>query len=139
MLILAVLRAEAGRPDECKRLRTAFLESGLIEWAYSFPGYGGGVGYDLVGMGAWPRPLTPLPGTDQVKSLMTGPIISPIRQDQVPAAARVMANAFANAPRYTFLLPNDAQRQARLPWVWAQPSALASLRRSRVRRPWWVR
>ena len=49
---------------------------------------------------------------------MTEPLISPIRPDQIPAAARVMANAFANAPRYTFLLPNDAQRQARLPWVW---------------------
>ena len=49
---------------------------------------------------------------------MTGTFISPIRANQIPAAARVMANAFANAPRYTFLLPNNAQRQARLPWVW---------------------
>ena len=49
---------------------------------------------------------------------MTELLISPIRADQVPSAARVMANAFANAPRYTFLLPNDAQRHARLPWVW---------------------
>ncbi len=49
---------------------------------------------------------------------MTEPLISPIRPDQIPSAARVMANAFANAPRYTFLLPNDAQRHARLPWVW---------------------
>ena len=29
-----------------------------------------------------------------------------------------MANAFADAPRYTFLLPNDVQGQAKLPWVW---------------------
>ena len=49
---------------------------------------------------------------------MTGSLISPIRPNQIPSAARVMANAFANAPRYRFLLPNDAQRQARLPWVW---------------------
>ena len=49
---------------------------------------------------------------------MSEPLISPIRPDQIPSAARVMANAFANAPRYTFLLPNDAQRHARLPWVW---------------------
>ena len=39
---------------------------------------------------------------------MTGTFISPIRANQIPSAARVMANAFANAPRYTFLLPNDA-------------------------------
>ena len=58
---------------------------------------------------------------------MAGPLISPIRPDQIPSAARVMANAFANAPRYTSLLPNDVQRQARLPWVWEQPSALASI------------
>ena len=46
---------------------------------------------------------------------MAEPPISPIRPDQIPTAARVMANAFADAPRYTFLLPNDAQRQAKLP------------------------
>ena len=44
--------------------------------------------------------------------------MSAIRADQVPLAARVLANAFANAPRYTFLLPNDAQRHATLPWLW---------------------
>jgi len=49
---------------------------------------------------------------------MSEPFISPIRPDQIPSAARVMANAFANAPRYMFLLPNDAQRRARLPWLW---------------------
>ena len=45
-------------------------------------------------------------------------LISPIRPDQIPSAARAMAKAFANAPRYTFLLPDDAQRRAKLPWVW---------------------
>ena len=49
---------------------------------------------------------------------MTEPLISPIRPDQISSAARAMANAFANAPRYTFLLPDDAQRRAKLPWVW---------------------
>ncbi len=49
---------------------------------------------------------------------MTEPLISPIRPDQIPSAARAMANAFANAPRYTFLLPDDAQRRVKLPWVW---------------------
>ena len=44
--------------------------------------------------------------------------MSAIRADQVPLAARVLANAFANAPRYRFLLPNDAQRHATLPWLW---------------------
>ena len=45
---------------------------------------------------------------------MAEPLISPIRPDQIPAAARVMADAFANAPRYRFLLPNDTQRQPSL-------------------------
>ena len=49
---------------------------------------------------------------------MAEPLVSAIRADQVPLAARVLANAFANAPRYTFLLPNDAQRHATLPWLW---------------------
>ena len=71
---------------------------------------------------------------------MTGTLISPIRPNQVPSAARVMANAFANAPRYTFLLPNDAQRQARLPLgLGRNHPRLRPLQRSRVRRPWWIR
>ena len=49
---------------------------------------------------------------------MTEPLISPIRPDQIPYAARVMAYAFANAPRYTFLLPDDTRRHAKLPWYW---------------------
>ena len=49
---------------------------------------------------------------------MTEPFISPIRPDQIPDAARVMAYAFANAPRYTFLLPDDTRRHAKLPWYW---------------------
>ena len=49
---------------------------------------------------------------------MTEPLISQIHPDQIPPAARTMANAFANAPRYTFLLPGDEQRRAKLPWVW---------------------
>ena len=50
---------------------------------------------------------------------MTGlPLISPIRHAQISSAAQVMASAFANAPRYTFLLPDDAERRAKLPWVW---------------------
>ena len=49
---------------------------------------------------------------------MTEPLISPIRPDQIPHAARVMAYAFANAPRYTFLLPDDTRRHAKLPWYW---------------------
>ena len=49
---------------------------------------------------------------------MTEPLISQIRPDQIHSAARAMATAFANAPRYTFLLPDDEQRRAKLPWVW---------------------
>ena len=66
---------------------------------------------------------------------MTEPFISPIRPDQIPDAARVMAYAFANAPRYTFLLPDDARRHAKLPWYWeATITRLHPLRRSRPRR-----
>lgn len=49
---------------------------------------------------------------------MTEPLISPIRADQVPAAANAMARAFADAPRFRFLVPDDAQRQAKLRWLW---------------------
>ena len=49
---------------------------------------------------------------------MTEPLVSPIRPDQIPYAACVMAYAFANAPRYTFLLPDDTRRHAKLPWYW---------------------
>ena len=49
---------------------------------------------------------------------MTEPLISPIRPDQIPQAARVMANAFADAPRYTYLLPDASTRYAKLPWYW---------------------
>ena len=50
---------------------------------------------------------------------MTDILISPIRPEQVSPAARVMANAFADAPRYTYLLPDATKRHARLPWYWA--------------------
>lgn len=49
---------------------------------------------------------------------MAEPFISPIRADQVTAAARTMASAFADAPRFRFLVPDDAQRQAKLRWYW---------------------
>ena len=49
---------------------------------------------------------------------MNEPLISPIRPDQIPSAARALANAFAHAPRYTFLIPDDSRRQERLPWLW---------------------
>ena len=45
-------------------------------------------------------------------------LVSTIRGGEVPSAARVMANAFANTPRFRFLLPNDAQRKAKLRWYW---------------------
>ena len=50
---------------------------------------------------------------------MTEPLIAPIRADQVAAAARAMASAFADAPRFRFLVPDDAQRQEKLRWYWA--------------------
>ena len=49
---------------------------------------------------------------------MTDLHISPIRQAQVPQAARVMANAFSDAPRYTYLLPDESHRRSKLPWYW---------------------
>ena len=45
-------------------------------------------------------------------------LVSTIRAGEVPSAARVMANAFADAPRFRFLVPNDAQRKTRLRWYW---------------------
>lgn len=50
---------------------------------------------------------------------MAEPFISPIRADQVAAAARAMAAAFADAPRFRFLVPDDVQRPAKLRWYWA--------------------
>ena len=49
---------------------------------------------------------------------MAEPVISPIRPEQVPSATQVMANAFADAPRYTFLLPDSMQRRSKLPRLW---------------------
>ena len=49
---------------------------------------------------------------------MAEPMISAIRADQVPSAQRVLANAFADAPRFEYLLPRDARRHAKLIWYW---------------------
>ena len=49
---------------------------------------------------------------------MSEPDVSPISADQVPSAARALAGAFAQAPRFRFLLPNDAGRPAKLRWYW---------------------
>ena len=49
---------------------------------------------------------------------MTEPLIIPIRADQIPQAAHAMAGAFAEAPRFRFLVPRDTQRQAKLRWYW---------------------
>lgn len=49
---------------------------------------------------------------------MTEPVIFPIRAAQVTSAASVMAAAFADAPRFRFLVPDDAQRQTKLRWFW---------------------
>ncbi len=45
-------------------------------------------------------------------------LVSTIRAGEVPSAARVMANAFADSPRFRFLVPNDAQRKPKLRWYW---------------------
>ena len=49
---------------------------------------------------------------------MTETPISLMRADQVPSAARVLANAFADAPRFDYLLQGDARRHAKLTWYW---------------------
>ena len=49
---------------------------------------------------------------------MAGPDISPISADQIPSAASVLANAFSDAPRFRFLLPNDVRGPAKLRWYW---------------------
>ena len=49
---------------------------------------------------------------------MSGPNISPISAGEIPSAASVLAGAFAEAPRFRFLLPNDARREEKLRWYW---------------------
>ena len=49
---------------------------------------------------------------------MTESPISLIRTDQVSSAAGVLANAFAEAPRFNYLLQGDARRQPKLTWYW---------------------
>lgn len=49
---------------------------------------------------------------------MTESPISLIRADQVSSAAGVLANAFAEAPRFNYMLQGDARRQAKLTWYW---------------------
>ena len=49
---------------------------------------------------------------------MTGPFVSPVLADEIPSAADVMANAFADAPRFRFLIPSAGRRQAKLRWYW---------------------
>lgn len=50
---------------------------------------------------------------------MTEILVSPIPNGLIPPAAHAMANAFADAPRFRFLVPEDAQRQRKLRWYWA--------------------
>ena len=49
---------------------------------------------------------------------MTKPLVSPINAGEIPSAAAVMASAFAEAPRFRFLIPSAAQRTAKLRWYW---------------------
>ena len=49
---------------------------------------------------------------------MAESLISPIRADEIPSGADVLANAFADAPRFRFLVPSAAQRPAKLRWYW---------------------
>ena len=49
---------------------------------------------------------------------MAAPSVAPIRTEEIPAAATVLARAFADAPQFRFLLPDDAKRPARLCWYW---------------------
>ena len=58
-------------------------------------------------------------------------LVSTIRAGEVPAAASAMANAFADAPRFRFLVPNDAQRTTKLRWYWGAVIR-ASLRSGKI-------
>lgn len=49
---------------------------------------------------------------------MTEPQISTLCPAQISSAASVLANAFAQAPRFRFLIPDDARRPAKLRWYW---------------------
>ena len=48
--------------------------------------------------------------------LMPESLVSPIRAEEIPVAAAVMARAFAESPRFRFLVPSAAQRPAKLRW-----------------------
>ena len=73
-----------------------------------------------------PRPTTTLSEGDEILpiqafklgTLMTELVVSPICTYQVSSAASVMAHAFADAPRFRFLVPEDGRRQAKLRWYW---------------------
>ena len=58
---------------------------------------------------------------------MTDPQISTLCSAQIPSAASVLANAFAQAPRFRFLIPDDVRRAAKLRWYW-QAVIRASIR-----------
>ena len=47
---------------------------------------------------------------------MAEPLVSPIRAEEIPSAAAVMARAFAESPRFRFLVPSAAQRPKKLLW-----------------------
>ena len=47
---------------------------------------------------------------------MSESLVSPIRAEEIPAAAAVMARAFAESPRFRFLVPSAAQRPKKLRW-----------------------
>lgn len=44
--------------------------------------------------------------------------VSRICSDQILSAATVMAKAFAEAPRFRFMIPNDSHRPLKLRWYW---------------------
>ena len=49
---------------------------------------------------------------------MADALVSPILPEEVTSGADVLARAFAEAPRFRFLVPSAAQRPAKLRWYW---------------------
>ncbi len=62
---------------------------------------------------------------------MAEPLVSRISVEESSLAAAAMASAFAEAPRFRFLVPSAAQRPAKLRWYW-EASIRANVMSGRV-------
>ncbi len=52
-------------------------------------------------------------------------VVRPIRREEFPVGARVLASAFLDSPRFSYLVPDAGHRRAKLEWYWAASMTLA--------------